>query len=51
MFDLKTMLEYFDSLFIDFEKERLSRKVYEEVSKDFDNSFRPAVSVFKSDDI
>ena len=25
MFDLKTMLEYLDSLFIDFEKERLSR--------------------------
>ena len=36
MFDLKVMLEYFDSLFIDFEKERLSRKVYEEVSRDFD---------------
>ncbi len=35
MFDLKTMLEYFDSLFIDFEKERLSRKAYEESSKDF----------------
>lgn len=30
MFDLKTMLEYYDSLFIDFEKEVLSRKVYEE---------------------
>ena len=35
MFDLKTMLEYYDSLFLDFEKERLSRKVYEEVSVDF----------------
>ena len=35
MFDLKTMLEYFDSLFIDFEKERLSKKVYVEISKDF----------------
>ena len=35
MFDLKTMLEYYDSLFIDFEKERLSRKLYEEVSVDF----------------
>ncbi len=35
MFDLKTMLEYLDSLFIDFEKERLSRKVYEEVETDF----------------
>ena len=35
MFDLKTMLEYYDSIFVDFEKERLSRKVYEEVSRDF----------------
>ena len=31
MFDLKTMLSYLDSLFIDFEKERLARKVYEEI--------------------
>lgn len=36
MFDLKTMLEYYDSLFVDFEKERLSRKVYEEVVTDFE---------------
>ena len=35
MFDLKTMLEYYDSLFLDFEKERLSRKVYEEMVVDF----------------
>lgn len=35
MFDLKTMLEYYDSLFVDFEKERLSRKVYEEEITDF----------------
>lgn len=35
MFDLKTMLEYYDSLFVDFEKERLSRKVYEENIGDF----------------
>ena len=35
MFDLKTMLEYFDGLFFDFEKERLSKKVFEEVNKDF----------------
>lgn len=40
MFDLKIMLEYFDSLFMDFEKERLSRKVYEEVSKDFDKKIK-----------
>ena len=35
MFDLKTMLEYFDALFIDFEKERLSKKVFEEINSDF----------------
>ena len=37
MFDLKTMLEYYDSLFMDFEKERLSRKVYEEEIGNFYN--------------
>lgn len=35
MFDLKTMLSYYDAIFIDFEKEKLSRKAYEEISKDF----------------
>jgi len=35
MFDLKTMLNYYDSLFIDFEKERLSRKVYDEALNDY----------------
>ncbi len=35
MFELKTILNYFDSLFVDFEKEKLSRKVYEETEKDF----------------
>ena len=36
MFDLKTMLSYYDSLFVDFEKERLSRKVYDTEVSDFD---------------
>lgn len=35
MFELKTILDYLDSLFVDFEKERLSRKVYEELESDF----------------
>ncbi len=35
MFEMTTMLEYLDSLFVDFEKERLSRKVFEDISKDF----------------
>lgn len=35
MFELKTILDYLDSLFVDFEKERLSRKVYEEIESGF----------------
>ena len=35
MFELKTMLDYLDSLFTDFEKERLSRKVYDEIERQF----------------
>ena len=35
MFELKTILDYLDSIFVDFEKERLSRKVYEEGIRDF----------------
>lgn len=37
MFELKTILDYLDSLFVDFEKERLSKKVYEEIENDFAN--------------
>lgn len=35
MFELKTILDYLDNIFVDFEKERLSRKVYEESIRDF----------------
>ncbi len=35
MFELKTILDYLDSIFVDFEKERLSKKLYEESSQDF----------------
>lgn len=35
MFELKTILDYLDSIFVDFEKERLSRKVYEEIEDSF----------------
>ena len=35
MFELQTMLDYYESLFVDFEKERLSRKVYEDMEADF----------------
>ncbi len=40
MFDLKTILDYLDSLFVDFEKERLSRKVYEEINGDFSKKLK-----------
>ena len=36
MFELKTMLDYLDSLFHDFEKEKLIRKLYKENALDFD---------------
>lgn len=37
-FELKTILEYFDSLFNDFETEKLTRKYYEEGIKDFNKT-------------
>ncbi|MBO5138986.1 MAG: septation ring formation regulator EzrA [Bacilli bacterium] len=37
MFELKTIIDYLDSLFVDFEKEKLSRKVFEEIESDFSN--------------
>lgn len=40
MFELKTMLDYLDSLFHDFEKEKLSRKLYEENALDFDRKLK-----------
>ncbi|MEG1597797.1 MAG: septation ring formation regulator EzrA [Bacilli bacterium] len=35
MFDLKTMLDYLDSIFNDFEKEKQAKKGYEESNKSF----------------
>ncbi len=36
-FELKTILDYYDSLFNDFETEKITRKYYEEGIKDFDS--------------
>ena len=47
MFDLKTMLEYYDSLFLDFEKERLSRKVYNEMNDSFNGRLEKTNSLVK----
>lgn len=33
LFELKTMHDYFDSLYADFDKERISKKVYEDYSR------------------
>lgn len=40
MFELKTILDYLDSIFVDFEKERLSRKIYEDGIKDFSKKLK-----------
>ncbi len=39
LFDLKVLLDYFESLFTDFEKEKLSRNNYEEANKIFKKKF------------
>ncbi|MDD6879301.1 MAG: septation ring formation regulator EzrA [bacterium] len=45
MFELKTMLEYLDSLFIDFEKEKNSRKQLSEFRDNFEKKLKKINSV------
>lgn len=45
MFELKTILDYLDSIFVAFEKERLSRKVYEEAGNDFEKKLNKTVKL------
>lgn len=40
MFELKTMLEYLDSLFKEFEKEKQSRKIYDDESLSFNKKLK-----------
>ncbi len=40
MFELKTMLDYLDGIFNDFEKEKLCRKLYEETLQDLEKRLR-----------
>lgn len=47
MFDLKTLLEYYDAIFVDFENEKLSRKAYEEISVDFDKRIQKTNNLVK----
>ncbi|MBR1386391.1 MAG: septation ring formation regulator EzrA [Bacilli bacterium] len=45
MFELKTMLEYLDSLFDEFELERQAKKSYEENKEIFDNKLEKTTTV------
>ena len=40
LFELKILSDYFDSLFTDFEKEKVNRNVYEEANKTFSKKLR-----------
>ena len=48
MFELKTMLDYLDSLFNDFEKERLSRKMFEDNVPSFENKLETVNKNFEN---
>lgn len=45
LFELKVLLEYFDSLFIDFEKEKQARISYEDTNSNFKNKLTKINSV------
>ncbi|MDD6224281.1 MAG: septation ring formation regulator EzrA [bacterium] len=47
MFELKTILDYLDSIFNDFEKERFARKVYEEDSLLFSKRLKRSIKIIK----
>ena len=48
MFELKTILDYYDSLFNDFETEKLSRKYYEETLVNFKKTRRHVEKILNS---
>ena len=47
LFELKVLLDYFDSLFNDFEKEKSDRKVYEEIDTKFENKLEKINNIIK----
>lgn len=47
MFELKTMLEYLDSLFNDFEKERFAKKIYEDDKDVFSKKLKRSIKLIK----
>ena len=49
-FELKTILEYYDSLFNDFETEKLTRKYYEEGTIDFEKKKQHVIRILDAID-
>ena len=47
MFDLKTMLDYLDSILDDIEKEKLAKKVYKETINTFDGKLKKTSKIIK----
>ena len=47
MFDLKTMLDYLETILNDFEQEKLARKSFEEISVDFSKKLKKTNRVVK----
>ena len=47
-FELKTILDYFDSLFNDFETEKITRKYYEEGIIEFNKKIRQVEKILKT---
>lgn len=47
MFDLKTMLDYLDTIFNSFDEERLARKSYEEIVVPFEKKLRKTNRIMK----
>ncbi len=47
-FELKTILDYFDSLFNDFETEKITRKYYEEQKKEFDKKIKQVDKILQN---
>ena len=47
MFDLKTMLDYLDTIFNSFDEERLARKSYEEMVAPFEKKLRKTNRIMK----
>ncbi len=48
IFELKTMLDYFEGLFADFEKEKLSKKTYENSIKNISNKLSRLSRIIKN---